>query len=88
MNVPVHKKKIVTSHSYALHLPVHYIYQYINIKCRGQEYPVHGEFLFFFNFLFSNFAGDQPCLGTRTGPNLEYQWMTYKEVRIQNNTLK
>lgn len=25
-------------------------------------------------------SGDQPCLGTRTGPNLEYQWMTYKEV--------
>lgn len=25
-------------------------------------------------------SGDEPCLGARTGPNLEYQWMTYKEV--------
>ncbi|XP_062575832.1 long-chain-fatty-acid--CoA ligase 1-like isoform X2 [Saccostrea cucullata] len=24
-------------------------------------------------------SGDGPCLGTRTGPNLEYVWMTYKE---------
>jgi hypothetical protein len=28
------------------------------------------------------FLGDHPCLGTRTGPNLEYEWMTYKQVHV------
>ncbi|XP_022319066.2 long-chain-fatty-acid--CoA ligase 5-like [Crassostrea virginica] len=25
-------------------------------------------------------SGDKPCLGTRTGPNLEYEWISYREV--------
>ncbi|KAK2190127.1 hypothetical protein NP493_86g02030 [Ridgeia piscesae] len=25
-------------------------------------------------------SNNGPCLGSRTGPNLEYQWMTYQQV--------
>ena len=27
-------------------------------------------------------SGNDPCLGARTGPNLEYEWITYQEVNI------
>jgi len=26
------------------------------------------------------FSDNGPCLGMRTGPNLEYEWMSYQEV--------
>jgi len=33
------------------------------------------------------FPENMPCLGTRNGPNREYTWLTYDEVRLKHRTL-
>lgn len=33
-------------------------------------------------FLFPIISGNGPCLGTRTGPNLEYEWLSYKQASV------